>query len=398
MNIENNLELIKKGVEEIVPQDELQKKLAKSEKTNTPLRIKYGIDPTGYDVHIGHLVPIRKMREFQDMGHIGVIIIGDYTAQIGDPTGRDEARKKLTKEDVAHNAEKYMEQLFTVLDKSKTEIRFQSEWFEKMGMDDILKLLGKFTLAKFLSHDTFRKRYENNLPLGLHELMYPILQAYDSVVIKADIELGATEQKFNILLGRDMQKYFGQEEQVAILSPILMGTCGVEKMSKSKNNYIAIFDSPENKYGKVMSIPDKLIMNYFNYATKLLPSEISKIEEELKNPATNPKYIKQRLAREVVTMYHSEAIAQKAEAEFNNIFSKKNIPDDMPVFEINCKTWIVKILTDSKLCKSSGEARRLIKQNAVSIDEVKLKDDSLELAENAILKVGKRRFLKVVKI
>ncbi|HHE40883.1 MAG TPA: tyrosine--tRNA ligase, partial [Candidatus Cloacimonetes bacterium] len=258
------MKLIRKGVEEIISEEELIKKFQKSKDTGKPLRIKYGIDPTGYDVHIGHLVPIRKMREFQDLGHIGVIIIGDFTAQIGDPTGKDESRPPLTAESVKQNAEKYMEQLYTVLDKDKTEVRWQTEWFGEMTMADVLKLMGKFTLAQFMAHDTFRKRYENGLTLGMHEIMYPILQGYDSVAIQADVELGATEQKFNILAGRDMQRYFGQDQQIALLSPILMGTDGKEKMSKSLNNYIAVFDTPKDKYGKTMSIPDEMIINYFN--------------------------------------------------------------------------------------------------------------------------------------
>ena len=250
MKFEKEMKLIQKGVEEIITEEGLIEKFKKSNETGKPLRIKYGIDPTGFDVHLGHLVPIRKMRDFQDIGHTGVIIIGDFTAQIGDPSGLDETRPHLTAEQVKKNAEKYMEQLYTVLDKNKTEVRWQTEWFGNMSMKDVIKLMGKFTLAQFMAHDTFRKRFENGLPLGMHELMYPILQSYDSVAIEADVELGATEQKFNILAGRDMQRYFGQPEQVAVLSPILMGTDGKEKMSKSLNNYIAVFDSSKDKYGK----------------------------------------------------------------------------------------------------------------------------------------------------
>ena len=332
MNIKKDLEMIKKGVEEIISEEELIKKLKHSEETGKPLRIKYGIDPTGADVHIGHLVPIRKMREFQDLGHTGVIIIGDFTAQICDPTGKDQSRPPLTKEDVKKNAEKYMDQLFAILDKEKTEVRWQTEWFGNMTMADVLKLMGKFTLAQFMAHDTFRSRYENGLPLGMHEMMYPILQAYDSVAIEADVELGATEQKFNILAGRDMQRYFNMKQQVAILSPILMGTDGKEKMSKSLNNYIAVFDTPQDKYGKTMSIPDELIINYFNYATKISPDEIRKISQQLEEGKINPKVIKQKLAREIVALYHGEEEAQKAETEFNQIFAKKLIPDDMPEY------------------------------------------------------------------
>jgi tyrosyl-tRNA synthetase len=399
MKFEKEMKIIKKGTSEIIPENELIKKLEYSHKTGKPLRIKYGIDPTGSDVHIGHLVPIRKMREFQDLGHIGVIIIGDFTAQIGDPTGRDSSRPALTHEQVKKNADKYMEQIYTVLDKSKTEVRWQSEWFGKMGMADVLKLLSKFTLAQFLAHETFRKRYESGLSLGMHELMYPVLQAYDSVAIQSDVELGATEQKFNILSGRDMQRYFNMPEQVAVLSPILMGTDGKQKMSKSLGNYIAVFDEPKEKYGKVMSIPDELILNYFNYATKLNPDEIEKIEKELANGEINPKIIKQRLAREIVSLYHGEEESIKAEEEFNRIFSQNKIPTDMPEMIIKEKIWIIKLLTDSKLCSSNGEARRMLKQNAVSIDGEKVTNLDQEIfPENEmILKVGKRRFLKLIK-
>lgn len=396
MKFENEMKIIKKGVEEIISENELIKKLTQSKESGKPLRIKYGIDPTGYDVHIGHLVPIRKMREFQDMGHTGVIIIGDFTAQIGDPTGKDESRPPLTKDKILKNAEKYMEQLYTVLDRDKTEVRMQTEWFGDMTMSDVLKLMGKFTLAQFMAHDTFRKRYENGQTLGLHEIMYPILQSYDSVAIEADVELGATEQKFNILAGRDMQKYFGQPQQIAILSPILMGTDGKEKMSKSLNNYIAVFDTPKEKYGKTMSIPDELIINYFNYATKVSPDEIEKIEKQLKNDEINPKIVKQRLAREIVSLYHGEDVAISAEEEFNLIFKKKDIPDDIPEFNISGATKIIDILTQSKTCASGGEARRMIKQNAVSIDGKKITDIFQEITEECVIKVGKRRFVKVI--
>ncbi len=398
-SVQDQLKMIKKGVEEIIPEDELIKKIEKSIKTDKPLRVKYGIDPTGYDVHIGHLVPIRKMREFQDLGHTGVIIIGDYTAQIGDPTGRDESRPPLTSEMVKNNSEKYMEQLFTVLDKDKTEIRYQSEWFGELGLMDVIKLLSKFTLAQFMAHDTFRRRWESGNPLFMHEIMYPLLQGYDSVAINADIELGATEQKFNILSGRDMQRFYNMEQQVAVLSPILLGTDGQNKMGKSLNNYIAVFDTPSDKYGKVMSIPDSLIINYFNYATKVDPDEIALIKKDL-DSGVNPKFIKQRLAREIVSLYHGADEGQKAEDEFNRVFSQKEIPTDID--EYSCSdspVWIVKILTDSKLCTSGSEARRMIKQGAVSINSEKISDENyqINIEGELIIKVGKRKFLKLIR-
>jgi len=399
MKFEHELKVIRKGVEEIIPEEELLKKLEKSAKAGKPLRIKYGIDPTGYDVHIGHLVPIRKMREFQDLGHLGVIIIGDFTAQIGDPTGRDESRPPLTAEMVKVNSEKYMEQLFTVLDPSKTEVRWQSEWFGKMEMSDVLKLMGKFTLAQFMAHDTFRTRYEQGLPLGMHELMYPILQGYDSVAIESDIELGATEQKFNILCGRDMQKMFDMEQQIAVLSPILIGTDGINKMGKSLNNYIAVFDPPSEKFGKVMSIPDNLILNYFNYATKLDPDEIAVIQKELES-GINPMLYKKQLACEIVKLYHGEEAAADAQASFEKVFSNRELPDEMPVYITDeDKIKMVKLLVDNGLCTSNSEAKRMIQQNAVTVDGNKWSEPEGELViqDGTVIKVGKRKFLQIKK-
>lgn len=399
MKFEHELKVIRKGVEEIIPEEELLKKLEKSAKAGKPLRIKYGIDPTGYDVHIGHLVPIRKMREFQDLGHLGVIIIGDFTAQIGDPTGRDESRPPLTAEMVKVNSEKYMEQLFTVLDPSKTEVRWQSEWFGKMEMSDVLKLMGKFTLAQFMAHDTFRTRYEQGLPLGMHELMYPILQGYDSVAIESDIELGATEQKFNILCGRDMQKMFDMEQQIAVLSPILIGTDGINKMGKSLNNYIAVFDPPSEKFGKVMSIPDNLILNYFNYATKLDPDEIAVIQKELES-GINPMLYKKQLACEIVKLYHGEEAAADAQASFEKVFSNRELPDEMPVYTTSDdKIKMVKLLVDNGLCPSNSEAKRMIQQNAVTVDGNKWSEPEGELViqDGTVIKVGKRKFLQIKK-
>ena len=398
MNLEEQLKIIQKGAEEIISIEELKKKLIKSDQKGKPLRIKYGIDPTNYEVHIGHLVPIRKMREFQDLGHTGVIIIGDYTAQIGDPTGRDESRPPLTAEKVKQNAERYMEQLYTVLDKNKTEVHYQTEWFGSMSMSDVIKMMGKYTLAQFMAHDTFRRRWENNLPLHMHEIMYPILQGYDSVAINADVELGATEQKFNILNGREMQRFFSQEEQIALLSPILMGTDGKNKMSKSLNNYIAVFDTPNDKYGKVMSIPDDLIINYFNHATMLTPAEIDSLNNELKQ-GKNPKFIKQRLAREIVGIYHGEKTAQEAEEEFNKIFSQRDIPTDIQEYKITENPiWIVKLLTESGLTESNSESRRMLRQGSVYIDNEKITDENMKLSVECdkVVKVGKRKFVRVI--
>jgi tyrosyl-tRNA synthetase len=400
MTFEQELKTISKSVEEIIPLDELKAKLAKSARSGKPLRIKYGIDPTGYDIHIGHLVPIRKMRDFQDLGHTGVIIIGDFTAQIGDPTGRDDSRPPLTHEQIKLNSEKYMEQLFSILNPEQTEIRYQSEWFGGMGMADLLKLLGKFTLAQFMAHDTFRNRYEQGLSLGMHELMYPLLQGYDSVAIASDVELGATEQKFNILCGRDMQRYYGMEQQIAVLSPILLGTDGVNKMGKSLNNYIAVFDTPADKYGKVMSIPDSLIMNYYTYATTYDSDQLAAVKQELES-GVNPMILKKNLAHEIVKLYHGAKEADLAQAGFEKLFSKKEIPDQMPLYELGDEELsVVQILVNSGLCTSNGEAKRLIKGGGVSIDGEKVMtfDSVIDLSGEAVLRAGKRKFLRLKKV
>ena len=397
MRFEQEIKVIKRGVDEIVPLEDLLQKLEKSEKSGKPLRVKFGIDPTGYDVHLGHLVPIRKMRDFQDLGHLGVIIIGDFTAQIGDPTGRDESRPPLTHEEIMYNSEKYMDQLYTVLKPELTEVRYQSEWFGSMGMSEVLKMMGKFTLAQFMAHDTFRTRFEQGLALGMHEIMYPILQGYDSVAINSDVELGATEQKFNILSGRDMQRHFGQEQQVAVLSPILTGTDGVNKMGKSLNNYIAVFDTPADKFGKVMSIPDSLILNYYKYAANADEEVLDEVQAELAK-GTNPMLLKKRLAHSIVSFYHGEEAANTAQEGFEQLFSRREIPDEMPEYQITANPIrVVKLLTDSGLCTSGGEAKRLIQGGGVSLDGDKVESVDAEITprDGMVLRAGKRKFIRI---
>ena len=399
MNLEKELKIIRKAVDEIIPEEDLVRKLIRSKETGKPLRIKFGIDPTGTDVHLGHLVPIRKMRDFQELGHIGVIIIGDFTAQIGDPTGRDETRPPLSHQQVLANAERFMEQLYTVLKQEQTEVRWQSEWFGKMTVEEVIKLMGNFTLAQFMAHDTFRTRYEQGLPLGLHELMYPLLQAYDSVAVQSDVELGATEQKFNILCGRDMQRFFGQEEQVAILTPLLIGLDGVNKMGKSLNNYIAVFDPPEEKFGKIMSIPDNLILNYYKYAAWADEEELEKVQKELES-GTNPMILKKQLAHRIVAFYHGNKAADEAQRAFEKVFSQRELPDEMPEYKVNNSVMrITKLLTESGLCESGSEAKRLIQAGGVSIDGEKITstDAEIEIKEGMVLRVGKRKFLRLRK-
>ena len=388
------LDEIKKGGVEIISEDALNKKLG----LGRPLRVKYGIDPTTADVHIGHMVPVRKMRQMQNMGHVGVVIIGDYTAQIGDPTGLDRSRPSLSKEQVRKNATEYMDQLYTVLDKKRTEVHWQSEWFEKMEIMNLIKLLGKFTVAQIMAHETFRMRYEKGQPLSMHELLYPIFQAYDSVMVKADIELGATEQKFNILLGREMQRKYSQEPQVAILFPILIGTDGVNKMSKSLNNYIAIYDTPEEKYGKIMSIKDDLIMSYFELAAEVSVANIDEIKSTLANGEKNPMDVKKHLAREILKTFHNEKEIKEAEEYFMKVCSRRERPKEIEELQINSsRIWIVKLLLDAKMAKTSGEARRLVRGGAVYIDGNKVVDETLDIQikKEFLLKVGKRKFVKI---
>ena len=388
------LDEIKKGGVEIISEEALNKKLG----LGRPLRVKYGIDPTTADIHIGHMVSVRKMRQMQNMGHVGVVIIGDYTAQIGDPTGLDHSRPSLSKEQVRKNATEYMDQLHTVLDKRRTEVHWQSEWFEKMEIMNLVKLLGKFTVAQIMAHETFRMRYEKGRPLSMNELLYPILQAYDSVMVKADIELGASEQKFNILLGREIQKKYSQEPQVAILSPILIGIDGANKMSKSLNNNIAIYDTPKEKYGKIMSIKDDLIINYFELSTDISVARLDEIKSTLANSKKNPMDVKKHLAREILKTFHNESEIKEAEEYFMKVCSRRERPEEIEELQINSsKIWIVKLMIDARMAKTSGEARRLVRGGAVYIDGNKVVEETLDIQikKEFLLKVGKRKFVKI---
>ena len=397
--LERQLRILKNGVVEITPENEFVNMLRHSIKTNTPLRVKCGIDPTGFDVHFGHLVPYRKMRQFQDLGHRGVVVIGDYTATIGDPSGRSDTRASLTAEQVRINAETYMSQVFTVLNKDKTEICYQSEWFSEITLRDVMQWASETTVAKLLSHDTFGKRLENNGTLFLHEMFYPVLQGIDSVYIKADVELGGTDQKFNVMMGRDYQKNRGMRPQVAMLLPLLMGTCGTQKMGKSLGNYIAINDQPFDKFGKVMSIPDKLMLDYYRYITDISIEDFEKIENGLRDGSFHPNEAKKQLAHRVVSFFHGEEIGKEMREKFEAVFAKGKVPDDAPEFEFKRDDLLVNILFDSQTVESKGEGRRLITQNAVSVvDGDKLADVNLKLDSSfagKVLKVGKRKFLRL---
>lgn len=398
--------IISKNTVEIVPEEELKNLLRWSISTKTPLRVKCGIDPTTSDVHLGHLVPYRKMREFQDLGHVGVVIIGDYTAQIGDPSGKNETRPPLTAADTSKNAATYMEQIFTVLDKNKTEIRYQTEWFSKVTLADILRWASQTTVAKLLSHETFKARIDAGNPLALHEFFYPILQGMDSVYINAHVELGGTDQKFNVLMGRDFQRARGERAQIVVLLPIILGLCGIQKMSKSLGNYIGIKDEPFNKFGKIMSIPDNLMSEYYRYILWSNDEDIKKLELGLKDGSIHPNEAKKSLAQKVVASFHGEDIGIKMREQFESVFAKGKIPDEISEFEYPRGKTLTDILVDSKTVSTRSEVRRLIQQNAIIIldeggvdkDGVKISDQFLVLDNSfsgKIIKTGKRRFLKL---
>lgn len=400
LTIEEELEILTSNVVEIIPENGLLEKLKKAREENRPLRVKLGADPSAPDLHLGHAVVLRKLKQFQDLGHQVVFIIGDFTARIGDPSGRSETRKPLTPEQVKKNALTYQEQVGKILDVSRAEIRYQEEWFGKMKLEDVLVLTSKYTLARMLERDDFALRFKEQRPIFLHEIMYPLLQAYDSVAIKADIELGGTDQKFNLIVGREIQKEYGLEPQVAMLMPILEGLDGKQKMSKSLGNYIGLTEPPNQMYGKVMSIPDSLIIRYFELATEVSKEEIKKIEQDMKNGILNPRDAKARLAREIVKIYHGEESSIKAEEEFNKIFKYKELPDEVPEVTINdSKIWIVKLLTQIGAAKSNSEAKRLISQGAVEIDGKKIEDTNLDVIIDKpfILRVGKHFFRRIKK-
>lgn len=395
----SQFEKLRFGVSEITPETELLEMLAHSLHANKPLRVKCGIDPTGSDIHLGHLVPFRKMRQFQDLGHIGVVIIGDYTASIGDPTGRNEARTSLDADTVAINARTYMDQVYTVVDRSKTEVCFQSEWFNSVTLRDVITWCGQTTVAKLLSHETFSERLESGHSLSLHEMFYPVLQGIDSVYVKADVELGGSDQKFNVLMGRDYQKARNLRPQVAVLLPIITGTCGTKKMSKSLNNYIGINDEPFDKFGKIMSIPDRLMGDYFKYLTSISPQEFEQIMAGLEKGALHPNETKKDLAQRIVTFFHGEAIGKEMRAQFEAVFKRGEVPEDTPEYKLTADNLILNVLVSQGLVDSKKEARRLLQQNAIGfVDGDKITDESFSFSQahsGLVLKVGKRKFLRI---
>jgi tyrosyl-tRNA synthetase len=400
-SINEQMDLIKRGTSEIIPEDELVKKLERSFKDGKPLNIKLGCDPSRPDLHIGHSVVLRKLAQFQSLGHQAILIVGDFTGMIGDPSGRSVTRPALTLMETREHGQSYFQQASKILDGEKTEIVYNSDWLGKMSFEDVILLSSKYTVARMLERDDFTKRYKAGEPISIHELLYPLAQAMDSVAIESDIELGGTDQKFNLLVGRDIQREHGQEPQVILTMPLLVGTDGVEKMSKSYDNYIGISDSPKEIYGKTLSIPDDLIYIYYELASNASSDELKEIKELLDDPKVNPRDIKRKLARTFVSMYHSEKDAQKAEAEFDNIFIKKDVPDDLQELKIdsnNSEMNIVELITSIKFAPSRAEAKRLVLQGGVSVDSNKITDFNcnLKLKNGMILKVGKHKFVKFV--
>ena len=394
--LNEQMDLIRKGTEEIIPEEDLLKKIEKSIKEEKPLKIKCGCDPSRPDLHIGHSVVLKKLRDFQDLGHTAILLIGDFTAMIGDPTGRNKTRPQLSIKEARKNADSYVNQAALILEQDTMEIIYNGDWLSKMNFNEIIKLTSKYTVARMLERDDFTKRYNSGLPISLHEFLYPLAQGYDSVRIKADVELGGTDQKFNLLVGRTLQKESGQEPQVIITTPLIEGTDGVEKMSKSYDNYIAFSDNPSEIYGKTLSIPDELILKYFEYCTRV--NDLDSIKESLENGEGNPRDLKRRLARELVSIYHNPDLAFKAEQDFDNLFIKKDIPDDISEIKIGSNQKLVEIMVSNNMVSSNGEAKRMIKQGAVKINDEKVVDIHMEISsgKTVILKVGKRKFLKII--
>ncbi len=396
------LRALRRGVVEIISETELLEKLERSLRTSIPLRIKLGADPSAPDLHLGHTVVLRKLRQFQDLGHQVIFLIGDFTGMIGDPTGRSETRKPLTVDEVRANAETYKRQIFRILDEDRTEIRFNSEWLSRMDFANVIRLSAQYTVARLLERDDFEKRYREGRPIGVHEFLYPLAQGYDSVVLRADVELGGTDQKFNLLVGRELQRAYAQEPQVALITPLLEGTDGVQKMSKSLGNYIGIDEPAREVYGKAMSIPDGLIVKYAELVAEMSPEAVEAMNEGLKLGTLHPRAAKAELAGKLVALYHGEQAAEEAATEFDRIFREKRLPDEVGVFLVEEETEavdIVWLMKASDGAKSLSEARRLIRQSGVSLDGEVVRDEHVKVRMDRehLLKVGKRFFRRVKK-
>ncbi len=401
-DLERSLELISRGAVEIIDEEELSRKLKRSIETGLPLKVKTGFDPTAPDLHLGHTVLIQKMKHFQELGHQVIFLIGDFTGLIGDPTGKSETRPPLTPAQVQENAATYKEQIFKILDPEKTQVVFNSTWMNRVSSMDMIRLCAKYTVARMLERDDFKKRFHSQRPIAIHEFIYPLIQGYDSVALQADIELGGTDQKFNLLVGRHIQKEYGQEPQVVLTMPLLEGLDGVNKMSKSLGNYVGITEPPASMYGKLMSISDELMFRYYELLSTLTLEEIERMRDEMEAGTLHPKEVKSRLAMELVERFHGAKAAKKAREGFEAQFVQGKVPDNIPEYELSgdmdrTSLFLPKVFKDAGLVKSTSEARRLIKQGAVSVDGSKVASEEISIPEQGVVcKIGKRRYLKII--
>jgi tyrosyl-tRNA synthetase len=401
MTIDEQIAFLRKGTVDCIPEEELRRKLERADRTGAPLRVKAGFDPTAPDIHVGHTVLIRKMRHFQQLGHTVIFLIGDFTGMIGDPSGRSATRPPLTREQILENAETYKQQIFKLLDPDSTEIRFNNEWMERFTAHDFVRLTAKATVAQLLERDDFKKRLESHTPISLHELLYPVVQGYDSVALKADVELGGTDQKFNLLMARQIQREYGvQEPQLIMTTPLLEGLDGVQKMSKSLGNYIGITEPPREMFGKVMSISDELMWRYYDLLTDLPPSEIETMKASCASGDRNPRDLKAKLGRRIIADFYSEAEAREASDEFDHMFRERRLPADIPVVEREAETVrLVKLLAAEGLASSVAEAQRLVSQGSVRVNDERIEDLKYEIVaapgQDLLIQVGKRKFLKV---
>ncbi|MDQ1612677.1 MAG: tyrosyl-tRNA synthetase [Pyrinomonadaceae bacterium] len=400
MTIDEQLEHLRKGAAEIIREEDLRARLERSARTGVPLRIKLGADPTAPDIHLGHTVVLRKLRAFQELGHTVIFLIGDFTGLIGDPSGKNATRPQLTREEIDANAETYKTQIFKLLDPDKTEIRFNSEWMDELGAAGFVRLASHVTVKQILERDDFQKRLAENRPLALHEVLYPLVMAYDSVALKADVEIGGTDQKFNMLVGRNLQREYGQEPQVVITMPLLEGTDGVQKMSKSYGNYIGINEPPQEMFGKIMSISDELMWRYYELLTDVSAKQMAELRTATEAGERNPRDLKVELAKRIIADFHTPDAAEAAEAEFNRVFKRKEIPDEIEERAVAAGVWkLPRLLVETALAASMGEARRLIEQGGVRLDGERhaRADSELELhaGQSVLVQVGKRRFLRV---
>lgn len=399
VDIDTQISIITKGCIDVISHEDLKTKLIRSQKTNTPLRIKYGADPSTSDIHLGHTVPLLKLREIQELGHEIIFLIGDFTAMVGDPTGRSETRNMLTPEQVSENARTYQDQVFKILDKDKTTVVYNSHWLNKLTPHDFLVLTSKYTVARILERDDFNKRFKSDKPITILEFLYPLLQGYDSVALRSDLEIGGTDQKFNLLVGRNLQRDYGQEPQIVLTMPLIEGTDGVQKMSKSYGNAINLTDTSTDMFGKIMSLPDSLLIKYFTYLTNVGPEALQKMKHDMDTQSVNPKNLKVQLACNIITFYFDRGEAERVVDEFNRVFRDKGIPDDIPLHSVAVSQIdIISLLNDYKLVKSRSEAKRLIEQGGVKVNGEKISDINffVSLENETLVQCGKRVFAKFI--